>query len=92
MKHTLKTSDTGAVEIKVATQSAERPKLMENLQQCQSGQCGCKTNVYEDLDGIELAQTEGGVEISLTPKDGADIDTGEVEKCLDWMAEQAKEK
>ena len=83
MKHTVKTTQDGVVEIDVSAQSAERPKLMENLQQCQSGQCGCPTDAYDRIEDIALSQDATVIHMRLKPKDGETIDAAEVEKCLD---------
>lgn len=90
MKHKIEPTNAGVVDIAVNVQGQEQAKLLDGLQQCQSGNCGCPTREYEKLDNIDVAADSNGVRIRLEAKPNAEIDTQEVEKCLNWMSDQVK--
>lgn len=92
MKHHVKTSRNGDVKIDVFAKNREQNVLMDGFQKCQSGRCGCPSEAYDQIENIDIDQDADGIRLRLKPKDGAEIDTNEVEKCLDWMEGQAQER
>lgn len=90
MKHQIKTSNTGTVRIDVFAKNKEQNVLMDGFKQCQSGRCGCPTDAYDQIEDIDIDQDTDGIRLRLKPKSGTEIDTDEVEKCLDWMEDEAR--
>jgi len=92
MKHQIKTTKTGSVEISVDVSEEERAKVMSSFEACQRGQCGCPTQAYSKVGKMDLTADEDGININLEPIDGAVIETAEVEKCMTWTKDQLQEK
>lgn len=90
MKRRIKTSPNGDVKIDVFAKNKEQNVLMDGFQDCRSGRCGCPSEAYDDVEDMAIDQDAEGIRLRLKPKDGAEIDTREVEKCLDWMEDQAR--
>jgi hypothetical protein len=67
----------------------DRAAVMKALQECAEGRCACPTTQYARLQGIELAPSEGGVSITLTPKQGEVIDRQAIDRCLEYTLGKA---
>lgn len=89
MKHTIK-SNGDTVDIDVTALADQKAELLDGLQKCQSGTCGCPTDEYKNIESIDVADNDDAIHIQLKAKADAKIDTGEVEKCFDWMKGQAQ--
>lgn len=89
MKHRIKSSgDT--VDIDVTAKAEQKAELLDGFKKCQSGTCGCPTDEYKNIDNIDITDSDDAIHIQLKAKADAEIDTAEVEKCLDWMKGQAE--
>ena len=83
------TEDTGAaVQIAVAADPEQQPRLLESLAQCQSGNCGCPTDQYERLEKMNVHASGKGVRIRLEPRLGQRFDTAELRACLEYTTTQ----
>ena len=79
------TEDAGAaVQIDVVAGPEQQPRLLENLAQCQSGNCGCPTDQYERLEKMDVLASWEGVRIRLEPRLGQRFDTAELRACLEY--------
>jgi hypothetical protein len=74
--------------------SAEAPpdkqkRLLDELAKCAAGTCSCPTPQYEKLSAIDVRAQPNGVAVNLKVKPGEQIDSADIEKCLEHTARQA---
>lgn len=87
MKYVIKKEPEG-LEIEVERLGDKQKKVLESLQACAEGKCSCPTSQYERLDAIEISPSSDGVSIELKAKKGETIKQSDIEKCLEYTAEQ----
>jgi hypothetical protein len=66
--------------------------VLEALQECQEGRCGCPTDQYERLAGMDFATPDDEIRVTLRPRGGAALDTDAVRSCVEYMVQQAESK
>lgn len=74
--------------VEVSVQGEQQTQLLEAFEACKSGTCGCPTDEYQKLEGMDIKQGEGSISLSLKPKEGEELDQAEIKKCLDYTARQ----
>ncbi|HET7763922.1 MAG TPA: hypothetical protein VFK92_02400 [Burkholderiales bacterium] len=87
MKYAIKGKPEG-LEIKVEQLGDKQQKVLESLQACAEGKCSCPTSQYEKLDAIEISPGSDSVSIDLKAKKGETIKQSDIERCLEYTAEQ----
>ena len=70
------------VTIQAAAVGEQQMALLEEFGKCANGTCSCQSTEYEKLSSINVKQSESGVTVELTAKDGEVIDTDAVNHCL----------
>lgn len=76
------TRQSNGVQIQVSEVGEHADQLMEAFQECREGRCSCPTTEYDKVASIDVAQSEDGISLTVTSKDGTQIDVAEIEKCL----------
>ena len=71
------------VRIQVTDWGEHTDELMAAFQECQEGCCSCPTHEYEKVESLRIEHSEEGITLSVTSKDGQQLDVGEIEKCLE---------
>lgn len=66
------------------------PQVIEALQECQEGRCGCPTDQYERLASMDIAATGDEIQVTLRPREGARLDTDALRSCLEYTVQQAE--
>ena len=87
MKYAIKTKPQG-LEIKVDGLGDKQQEVLESLQECATGKCSCPTNQYEKLDAIKISPSSDSVSIELKAKAGETVKRSDIERCLEYTAEQ----
>ena len=80
------------VEIRVRDTGERAPRVLASMQECQEGRCGCPTDQYDRLAGMEVKVGDGEVSVSLHPRDGEQFDLGELRACMDDNLTHAQEQ
>jgi hypothetical protein len=87
MKYAIKGKPQG-LEIKIEDLGDKQQKVLESLQACAEGKCSCPTSQYEKLDAIQILPSPDSVSIELKAKAGEKVRQSDIEKCLEYTAEQ----
>jgi len=87
MKYAIRTKPQG-LEIKVEGLGDKQQEVLESLQECATGKCSCPTNQYEKLEAIEISPSAESVSIELRAKPGETVRQSDIERCLEYTAEQ----
>ena len=87
MKYAIKTKPQG-LEIRVDGLGDKQQRVLESFQECATGKCSCPTNQYEKLEAIKIAPSSDSVSIELKAKPGETVKQSDIEKCLEYTAEQ----
>jgi hypothetical protein len=75
------------VEIHLHDAAGRTSELLGSMQDCQQGRCGCPTDQYDRLAGMDVEATDDEVTVRLQPKTGERFDTDELRACLDYTIE-----
>jgi hypothetical protein len=78
------------VTIDLSGTAGRTPQVLEALHECQEGRCGCPTDQYERLAGMDIATTEDQIRVTLRPREGATLDTDAVRSCVEYTVQQAE--
>jgi hypothetical protein len=78
------------VTIDLSGTAGRTPQVLEALHECQEGQCGCLTDQYERLAGMDIATAEDQIRVTLRPHEGATLDTDAVRSCVEYTVQQAE--
>jgi len=87
MKYAIRTRPQG-LEIKIEGLGDKQQEVLESLQECATGKCSCPTNQYEKLEAIEISPSAESVSIELRAKPGETVRQSDIERCLEYTAEQ----
>lgn len=87
MKYAIRTKPQG-LEIKVEGLGDKQQEMLESLQACATGKCSCPTNQYAKLEAIEISPSAESVSIELRAKPGETVRQSDIERCLEYTAEQ----
>lgn len=88
MKHTIEQTADG-LRISAEAPQDKRQRLLDQLAKCAAGTCSCPTPQYEKLSAIDVKADPSGVTVDLKVKPGEQVDTTDIEKCLEHTAQQA---
>lgn len=91
MKYKIDRNKNG-IDISVADVKNDEQKLLEAFRECQEGRCSCPTEEYKKLDALEVVHSADGIQLHLKSRQGATINTAEIEKCLDYTAARVKKE
>ena len=80
------------VEVRVQDTAGRTSQVLTSMQDCQQGQCGCPTDQYDRLAGMDVAATDNEVTVRLRPKTGERFDSDELRACLDYTIAQAEQE
>ncbi len=83
MEANIKKTENG-IEIDVTQLEGKKDELLEAFQECSEGRCTCPTEEYRKVDAIQVTDGEDEIQLSIKAKDDQQIDTAEIEKCLDY--------
>lgn len=72
------------VEIHVSDAAGRTFQLLQSMQECQTGHCGCPTDEYDKLAAMEVAAGDDEVTVRLQPLPGERLDPEQIKACLDY--------
>jgi hypothetical protein len=78
------------VEIHVSGASGHTSQLLESMQACQTGSCGCPTDQYDKLTAMDVEAGSDEVTVRLHPIPGEHFDAEEIMACLDFTITQVR--
>ena len=87
MEYSIK-SKPGALKIKIHQLDEAQQEVLDSISACAHGECSCPTSQYEKLEFIQILPEADGLSIELKAKPGETISRAEIEKCLQFTAEQ----
>lgn len=79
------------IEIHLSTAAGQASWLLQSLQDCRSGQCGCPTDQYDKLAAMEIGAGGDEVTVRLHPLPGERLDPDQIQACLDYTTTAAEE-
>ena len=83
MEAKIKTTENG-IEIDVTDLEGKKAELLEAFQECSEGRCTCPTQEYKKVEALEVTDAENAIQLSIKAKPDQEIDTTEIEKCLEY--------
>ena len=90
MESKIKKNEKG-VETDITNVEGKKEELMEAFHECSEGRCTCPTEEYEKMETLDISGTEDAIQLSIKAKDGNEIDTQEIEKCLEYTKKRISE-
>jgi hypothetical protein len=78
------------VEIHVSDAAGRTSRLLQSMQECQTGRCGCPTDQYDKLAVMEVDAGDDKVTVRLQPRPGERLDPQQIQACLDYTVRQAE--
>jgi len=79
------------IEIDVTDLEGKKDQLLEAFQECSEGRCTCPTNEYQKLEALEVTDSGDTIQLSLKAKPDEQIDTNEIEKCLEYTKKRVSQ-
>ena len=83
MKSKITTNKSG-IDINITEVEDKKEELLEAFQECSEGRCSCPTQEYQKVETMNVIDTKGTIQLSITSKANETIDTKEIEKCLEY--------
>jgi hypothetical protein len=90
MEATIKTTENG-IDIDVTELEGNKQELLEAFQECSEGRCTCPTQEYQKVEALEVVDADNAIQLSITAKPDQQIDTAEIEKCLEYTKKRVSE-
>ncbi len=90
MEAKIQSTETG-IEIDVIELEGKKEQLLEAFQECSEGRCTCPTNEYQKVQQLEILGTDDTIRLTITAKPDEQIDTAEIEKCLEYTRQRVSE-
>jgi hypothetical protein len=90
MEAKIKTTEAG-IEIDVTGLDGKQEQLMEAFHECSEGRCTCPTNEYQKVQKLDIVDSEDAIQLTITAKPDEQIDTTEIEKCLEYTKKRVSE-
>ncbi len=90
METQIKSTDHG-IEIDVTDLEGKKDLLLEAFEECSEGRCTCPTKEYQKLEALEVTDSGDVIQLSLKAKPDQQIDTAEIEKCLEYTKKRVSE-
>ena len=78
------TEHASGIDIHARGVARQVSELLESIQQCQEGQCGCPTDQYTKLSAIDIERGQDEVRVRLHPLPGERLDPDQITACLDY--------
>jgi len=82
MKRKVKPNPEG-LTVEVSDIAGKEEGLLKAFQECRNGCCSCPTDEYLKLDSLEIGHSVGKISLRLKAKTGQELDSAEIERCLD---------
>ncbi len=86
----IKPTENG-IQIDVTELEGKKERLLEAFQECSEGRCTCPTNEYQKLASLEVVDSGDAIQLSLIAKPDEQLDTTEIEKCLEYTKKRVAE-
>ncbi len=83
----IKKTENG-IQIDVTNLEGKKDQLLEAFNECSEGRCTCPTNEYQKVQKLDIAGSEDAIQLTITAKPDEQIDTAEIEKCLEYTKKQ----
>ncbi len=90
MEANIKPTENG-IQIDVTDLEGKQDQLLEAFQECSEGRCTCPTQEYQKVESLEVVAGEDAIQLSIKAKDEQQIDTAEIEKCLEYTKKRVSE-
>lgn len=90
MEAKIKPTETG-IQIDVTELEGKNEQLLDAFQECSEGRCACPTNEYQKVQKLDILGTDDMIRLSITAKPDEQIDTAEIEKCLEYTKKRVTE-
>ncbi len=90
MEANIKPTENG-IQIDVTELEGKQDQLLEAFQECSEGRCTCPTQEYQKVESLEVVAGEDAIQLSIKAKDDQQIDTAEIEKCLEYTKKRVSE-
>ena len=90
MEARIGSADNG-IQIDVTDLNGKKEQLLEAFQECSEGRCTCPTQEYQKVRSLAGVGSDDTIQISIKAKEGQEIDTAEIEKCLEYTKKQISE-
>lgn len=90
MEAKIKPTETG-IQIDVTELEGKNEQLLDAFQECSEGRCACPTNEYQKVQKLDILGTDDTIRLSITAKPDEQIDTAEIEKCLEYTKKRVTE-
>ncbi len=91
MEAKIKTTDDG-IQIDVTDLEGKKDQLLEAFQECSEGRCTCPTQEYQKVASLNVTGSDDTIQLSILAKPGEQIDTAEIEKCLEHTEKRVAEE
>ncbi|HEX8990046.1 MAG TPA: hypothetical protein VF784_00070 [Anaerolineales bacterium] len=91
MEAQIKTTENG-IQIDVTDLEGKKEQLLEAFQECSEGRCTCPTQEYQKVEALDILDSSDAIQLSIKAKAGQQIDTAEIEKCLEYTQKRASEE
>lgn len=89
MRYEISEQDTD-VQIQIHQPGEHTPRLLASLQDCRAGRCSCPTDQYDRLEDMTVQTGVDQLTVRLRPNPGQQVDTDQLQACLDYTLDQAE--
>ena len=90
MEAQVKKNENG-IEINITELEGKKEQLLEAYNECSEGRCTCPTQEYQKVESLEVVAGEDAIQLSIKAKPEEQIDTAEIEKCLEYTKKRVSE-
>ncbi len=84
----IKKTENG-IQIDITDLEGKKDQLLGAFNECSEGRCTCPTQEYEKVESLDVSGSDEAIQLTIKAKEGEDIDTAEIEKCLEYTKKQA---
>ncbi len=82
------TKNQNGLDIDIEDIEGKKEQLLEAFHECSEGTCTCPTDEYKKMESLHVIDSGDTIQLSLKTKEGEQIDTNEIEKCLDYTKQR----
>jgi hypothetical protein len=90
MEAQIKKTENG-IEIDVTDLEGKKEQLLEAFLECSEGRCTCPTEEYQKVEALDIVDSDDTIQLVLKAKADEQIDTAEIEKCLEYTGKRVSE-
>ncbi len=90
MEAKIKPTENG-IEINVTDLEGKKDQLLEAFEECKEGRCTCPTQEYQKVESVDIVEADESIQLSVKAKPDQQIDTAEIEKCLEYTKKRASQ-